>query len=143
MKRGDGKEWVASFDGFYLSHYNNSSATLHDHSTGKVAWFTHRTKRGPGHTGPVHRLVLSQTCWRRFLARPKMRDLPFRNSYVTRIRLQTPYSVVTSPEGTITYCSNHSAKNLHKNLEKIKRSKCEVRIFTYTVCRIILYLLHN
>ena len=42
MKRGDAKEWVASFDGFYLTqgHYsNNSSATLHDHSTGKVAWF--------------------------------------------------------------------------------------------------------
>ena len=52
MKRGDAKEWVASFDGFYLTrgHYsNNSSATLHDHSTGKVAWFTHRTKRGQGH----------------------------------------------------------------------------------------------
>ena len=52
MKRGDTKERVASFDGFYLTrgHYsNNSSATLHDHSTGKVAWFAHRTKRGPGH----------------------------------------------------------------------------------------------
>ena len=26
----------------------NSSATLHDHSTGKVAWFFHRNKRGSG-----------------------------------------------------------------------------------------------
>ena len=33
------------------------------------------------------------------------------------------------PEGIITYCSNHCAKNLHKHLEKIKRIKCEVRIF--------------
>ena len=51
-KRGDEKQWVASFDGFYLTrgHYsNNSSATIHDYSTGKVAYFTHRTKRGPGH----------------------------------------------------------------------------------------------
>ena len=32
------------------------------------------------------------------------------------------------PEGTITYCSNHSAKNLHKNLEKLKKIRCEVRI---------------
>ena len=43
---------MTSFDGFYLtrSHYsNNSSATLHDYSTGKIAWFTHRTKRGPWH----------------------------------------------------------------------------------------------
>ena len=28
---------------------NNSSATFHDCSTGNVAWFSDRTKRGPGH----------------------------------------------------------------------------------------------
>ena len=33
------------------------------------------------------------------------------------------------PEGMITYCSNHCAKNMHKDLERIKRSKCEVRLF--------------
>ena len=40
------------FDGFYLTqgHYsNNSSATLHDFSIGKIAYFARRTKRGPGH----------------------------------------------------------------------------------------------
>ena len=50
--RGDKDKWVASFDGFYLTrgHYsNNSSATIHDYATGKIAWFYHRTKRGPGH----------------------------------------------------------------------------------------------
>lgn len=30
-------------------HSNNSSATLHDYSSGKIAWFAHRTKRGNGH----------------------------------------------------------------------------------------------
>ena len=30
------------------------------------------------------------------------------------------------PEGTITYCANHCAKNLHKDLFKIKPSKCQV-----------------
>ena len=48
-QRGDKVKWVASFDGFYLTrgHYsNNSSATIHG---GGVAWFTHRTKKGPGH----------------------------------------------------------------------------------------------
>ena len=37
---------------FYLTrgHYsNNSSATLHNHFTGRVARFVHCTKRGPGH----------------------------------------------------------------------------------------------
>ena len=50
--RGDDKKWVASFDGFYSTrgHYsNNCSATVHDFSTGKIAWYCHRTKRGPGH----------------------------------------------------------------------------------------------
>ena len=40
LERSEDKELVASFDGFYLTrgHYSiNSSATLHDHSTGKVA----------------------------------------------------------------------------------------------------------
>ncbi len=52
MERGDDKKWMASVDGFYLTrgHYSNkSSATLHDYSTGNIAWFTHRTKCGPGH----------------------------------------------------------------------------------------------
>ena len=35
------------------------------------------------------------------------------------------------PEGMVTYCSNHSAKNLHRNLEKVKRYKCEVRILKF------------
>ena len=30
------------------------------------------------------------------------------------------------PEGTITYCSNHSAKTMHKDLHKVKQLKCMV-----------------
>ena len=30
------------------------------------------------------------------------------------------------PEGTITYCANHCAKTLHKDLQKIKQNKCQV-----------------
>ena len=51
-QRGDHHQWVASYDGFYLTrghHSNNSSATLHDYATGRIAWFQHRTKRGSGH----------------------------------------------------------------------------------------------
>ena len=43
--------WVASCDGFYLTqgHYSNiSSGTLHDVSSDKIAWFSHKTKRGTG-----------------------------------------------------------------------------------------------
>jgi hypothetical protein len=51
VNRGDKEKWVASYDGFYQTrgHYsNNSSANLHDHVTGNIAWFAHRIKRGPG-----------------------------------------------------------------------------------------------
>ena len=44
--RGDHQQWVASYDGFYLTRGSNNS--LHDYSTGSVAWFTHLTKRGNG-----------------------------------------------------------------------------------------------
>ena len=30
------------------------------------------------------------------------------------------------PEGSITYCSNHSAKTLHKEVRNIKSAKCTV-----------------
>ena len=33
------------------------------------------------------------------------------------------------PDGTLTYCSNDCAKTMHKNLETIKRNKCEVNIY--------------
>ena len=48
---GDKLQWIASYDGFYLTrgyHSNNSSATLHDHASDKITWFDHRTKRGSG-----------------------------------------------------------------------------------------------
>ena len=31
------------------------------------------------------------------------------------------------PEGRVTYCSNHCAKTLHRDLQKIKQSKCQVK----------------
>jgi hypothetical protein len=47
VERGDKKKWIALFDGFYLTrgHYsNNSSATIHDHKQGGIAWFTHEQR---------------------------------------------------------------------------------------------------
>ena len=51
IARGEKLHWIASFDGFYLTHgyhSNNSSATLHDVMSDKIAWFTHQSKRGTG-----------------------------------------------------------------------------------------------
>ena len=72
-KRGDHLQWTVSFDGFYQTrgHFsNNSSATLHDYHSGRIAWFKHRTKRGPGHnwegTLVVQKATSSMRSWERF-----------------------------------------------------------------------------
>ena len=47
VSRGEKSSWMASYDGFYLTrghNSKNSSGTLHDVSSDKIAWFTHRTK---------------------------------------------------------------------------------------------------
>ena len=52
IAHGDSVCWVTSYDGSYLTrghHSNNSSATLHDNTTGKIAYFQHQKKRGSGH----------------------------------------------------------------------------------------------
>ncbi len=128
-ERGDKDKWVASFDGFYLTrgHYsNNSSATIHDYYGGGVAWFTHRTKTGPGHNwegtsggaeGDMLEEVLSKVNGADFVIKELVTD---KDSTTNAIFCRH------FPEGTVTYCSNHCTKNLHKQLEKLKKNKCEV-----------------
>ena len=94
--RGEQFSWVASYDGFYLTrghHSNNSSGTLHDVSSDKVAWFSHRTKQGPGANwegtssraeGDILREILSDVKARGFTIKPKYNE---RNILATRIAL--------------------------------------------------------
>ena len=128
-QREDHTQWIASYDGYYLTrgHYsNNSSATLHDHSTGKVAWFKHRTKRGLGHnlegtTGAAEadmfQEILSEVRRSGFVIKEIVTD---KDSSMNAIYCQH------FPEGTVTYCSNHSAKTFHKDLSQVRQTKCQV-----------------
>ena len=130
VERGDSKKWIASFDGFYLTrgHYsNNASATIHDYCNGGIAWYTHRTKRGPGHNwegtsggaeGDMFDDVLKMVKEEGFNIKEIITD---KDSSTNAIFCQY------FPEGTITYCSNHCAKTMHKDLERLKKIKCEVR----------------
>ena len=132
MKRGDDKEWMASFDGFYLTrgHYsNNSSATLHDHSTRKVAWFSHRTKRGPGHNWSGTSASTESDMLDELLGKAKGAGFTITELICDKDSSTNATFCRHFPEGMITYCSNHSAKNLHRALEKIKRYKCEVSTY--------------
>ena len=129
-ERGDRQRWVASYDGFYLTrghHSNNSSATLHDYETGKVAWFVHRTKKGKNHNwegtsggaeGDMFDEVLTKAKDASFNVKEIVTD---KDSSVKSIYLQH------FPEGIVTFCSNHCSKTFHKDLQKIKQGKCQVK----------------
>ena len=83
-------------------------STIHDHKTSDIAWFTHRTKKGPGHNwegisgGPESDMFDE--------VMGKVKDAGFN---ITEI-------ITDKPTLPITYCSNHCAKTLHKDLKKIE-----------------------
>lgn len=130
MDRGDALKWMATFDGFYLTrgHYsNNSSATLHDYRSGKIAYLAHRTKRGKhsnwsGTSAGAETDMLDEV-----LKKAKQDGFVIQELVTDKDTSVNATFCQYFPEGTLTYCSNHCAKTLHKNLEKIRKSKCEVR----------------
>ena len=119
--RGDRTKWVASYDGFYLTrgHYsNNSSGTLHDFRSGGIAWFAHRTKRGPGHnwegtSGGAEGDMLDE-----ILGKVKAAGFDVKEIVTDKDSSMNAIYCRHFPEGTITYCSNHCSKTLHKTWRK-------------------------
>lgn len=138
VQQGDKLNWTVSYDGFYLTrghHSNNSSATLHDYSTDKIAWFEHRTKKGPGANwegtsgeaeGDMLRTILED-----------VKDKQFNVSKIIMDHDTSGGNIANSvfPEVRIQYCGNHSAKTFHRDLVRIKSIPCKVSISTYyAVC---------
>ena len=137
-KRGDMLSWVASFDGFYLTrghHSNNSSATLHDFRSDKIAWFAHRTKRGQqanwqgtsaGAEGDMLRTILEDVKAEGFKVAQIVMDHDTSGGNI---------ACDVFPEVRITYCGNHTAKTFHQDLTKIKSIPCKVNFhIPKTVC---------
>ena len=135
VERGDGKHWTASFDGFYLTrgHYsNNSSATIHDFATGKIAYFAHRTKRGKGHNWNGTSAAAETDMLDEPLGRVRQDGLVMEEVVADKDTSVNSTFCRHFPEGIVTYCSNHSAKALHKHLECIKKNPCNVSML---VCK--------
>jgi hypothetical protein len=123
------QKWVASFDGFYLTwgHYsNNSSATLHDYESGHIAWFCHRTKRGKGHNWEGTTGAAEGDMFDELIGKAKAAGFVVSEIITDKDSSMNAVYSKHFPEGTITYCANHCAKTLHKDLLKIKSSKCQV-----------------
>ena len=130
-QRGDQESWVTSYDGFYLTrgHYsNNSSATLHDHNTGSIAWYKHRTKCGSHHNWEGTSNGAEADMLDDILGEVVKADFTVSEMVTDKDSSMNSIYCRHFPEGTITYCSNHNAKTLHKVLQRIKQNKCQVRI---------------
>ena len=69
IDRGDKLNWTASFDSFYLTrghHSNNCSATLHDHSSDKIAGLHTEPREVKVQTGKEHQVGLKVICSEQF-----------------------------------------------------------------------------
>ena len=109
VSRGEKSSWVASYDGFYLTrghHSNNSSGTLHDVSSDKIAWFSHRTKQGTGANwegtssgteGDMLKKILDDVKAKRFTIKQIIMDHDTSGANIACTSL---------PEVPITYCGN-------------------------------------
>ena len=142
-KRGDKERWKTTFDGFYLTrgfHSNNSSATLHDYESGGIAWYTHRTKRGAGHNWKGTSGGSEGDMFNELMEKVKLAGFNIAEVVVDKDTSINAIFCRHFPDGIITYCSNHSAKTLHKDLQKIKQLKCDVREYMCNVVKSIYVL---
>ena len=140
VMRGDEKKWIASFDGFYLTrgHYsNNASASMHDFVGGGIAWYTHRTKRGPGHNWEGTSAGAEGDMFDEVLGMVKAAGFGIQEIITDKDSSINVIFCRHFPEGTITYCHNHCAKTLHKDLEKIRKNKREVSCLKYSVWHLL------
>ena len=129
-KRGCRSQWMAGFDGFYLTrchHSNNASATLHDVYSDRIAWFAHRTKRGKdsnwqGTSSGAEGDMLSEIL-------RKVKEQDFCINQLVMDHDTSANAIVCSyfPDVHITYCGNHTAKSFHYELGKLKALKCKCK----------------
>ena len=129
-KHGDKDNWTASFDGFYLTrgyHSNNSSATLHDVESDRIAWFTHRIKRGKGSNWEGTSSGAEGDMLDELLG--KVKSNGYNLDQIVMDHDTASNAIVCShfPDIHITYCSNHSAKSFHYELNKIKSLSCKCK----------------
>ena len=119
---------VASYDGFYLTrghHLNNSSGTLHDMSSNKIAWFSHRTKRGTGANWQGTSSGAEGDMLIKILHDVKAKGFTIRQIIMDH-DTSGDITCTSCPEVCITYCGNHAAKAFHSNLTELKSVKGKV-----------------
>lgn len=128
--RGDADKLEVMFDGFYLTrgHYsNNASATMHDAKTGNIIGYAHRTKRGEGAnwegtSGGAEGNMLDEI----LVELIEKEKLKIKKAIIDKDAACHEVLLSRSPETDIVYCGNHTAKTFHTDLERVKKTPCQV-----------------
>ena len=89
---------------------------------------THRTKRGNGHNWESTSNGAEGNMVDELLEKVKAEGFIIKEIVTDKDSSGNAIYCNHFPEGSITYCSNHSAKTFHKELHKIKPNKCTVSI---------------
>ena len=130
-RRGDHNQWAASFDGFYSMrghHSNNSSATIHDMESDRIAWFIHHTKHGKnlkwlgtlaGAEGDMLNNLIG-----------KVKAAKFCMSQIVMDHDTSANVIVCSHFPDITYFGNHTTKSFYYDLHKVKALRCKCKAQT-------------
>lgn len=128
--RGDEDKLEVMYDGFYLTrgHYsNNSSATMHDAKTGNIIGFAHRTKRGQGANWQGTSGGAESNMLQEILAEVvKEEKMTIAKAVIDKDAACHDVFLSICPEAEIVFCGNHTAKTFHADLEKVKKTPCQV-----------------
>ena len=124
------EKWMASYNGFYLTrgfYSNNSTGTMCDVASDKVAWFAHCTKRGSGVNW-----VGTSSGTEGDMLKEILRDVKSKGFTVDEIVIDHDTSAnacVCSKflDIHLTYCGNYTAKFFHHNLSKVKGMQCNCK----------------
>ena len=130
IRRGDQGKWMASYDEFYLTrgfHSNNSTGTIHDVSSDKIAWFAHRTKRGAGANWVGTSSGTEGDMLKEILADVKSKGFTMDQIVIDHDTSANAIVCGEFPAIHITYCGNHTAKSFHRDLSKIKSTQCNCK----------------
>ena len=130
IKRGDQGKWMASYDGFYLTrgfHLNNLTGTMHDVLSDKIAWFTHRTKRGAGANWVGTSSDTEGDTLKEILADVKSKGFTIDQIVIDYDTSANAICGEFPDIHILTYCGNHTAKSFHRDLSKIKSTQCNCK----------------
>ena len=128
--RGDLEKWMASYDGFYLIRgfrSNNSTGTMHDVLSDKIAWYTHRTKRGVGANWVGTSSGMEGDMLKEILGDVKSKGFTIDQIIIDHDTSANTIVCCEFPDIHITYCGNHTAKSFHRDLSKIKSVQCNCK----------------